>query len=133
MQVTGDSFEVIYHVLENFFYWQSKEKTLFTLNMLAFASVGAVPLMFLPFRYFVAIGLWGIVSLSSPFWCAVFKSLLQLFLEYGIFFERIMPIKIEVFLTNLELYYIPKFYAVVRWIPIAWNYVPTHDEYWNNV
>jgi hypothetical protein len=76
MQVTGDLFEVVYHVLENFFFWHSKEKTLFTLNILAGASLGAIPLMFIPFRYIIAAGLWGIVSLSSPFFCAVFKSLL---------------------------------------------------------
>ena len=33
MATTGDSFEVQYYVLDNFFYWKSKEKTLYTLNL----------------------------------------------------------------------------------------------------
>jgi hypothetical protein len=126
MQVTGDLFEMTYYIIENFFFWHNKEKTLFTLNCLAGASVGAIPLMFLPFRYIMVIGLWGLVSLSSPFFSAVFKSILQVFLEYGIYIERITPAKWEEFMTKIEIYYLPSIYAIIRWIPFAWNYVPTH-------
>lgn len=76
MQYTGDFFEVQYYILENFFYWKSKEKTLLTLNICLVITVALIPLWVIPLRYLVAIGLWLLVSLSSPFCVAVGRSIL---------------------------------------------------------
>lgn len=76
MQVAGDTFEVQYYIIDNFLYWKSKEKTLFTLNACFGAFIGMLPLIVIPLRYLIVAGMWFIVSLSSPFFLAVFKSLL---------------------------------------------------------
>ena len=33
MSLTGDLFDFQYYIIENFFYWKSKERTLYMLNM----------------------------------------------------------------------------------------------------
>ena len=76
MQTTGDSFEVQYYVLENFFYWNSKEKTLFTLNLCLFGFFALLPTYLIPLRYIITIGLWGAVGMNSPFWIALGKALM---------------------------------------------------------
>lgn len=75
MQVTGDIFEVWYYVIEHFFYWKSKDKTLYTLNMCVMVSLGLLPVLVIPLRYFVVVAMWSITALNSPFTMAVFKSL----------------------------------------------------------
>jgi hypothetical protein len=72
MGLTGDVFEVQYYIIENCFYWKSKEKTLLMLNLMLLAFFGTLPLIFIPIRYFVVLGLWGIVSMSSPY-CVAFR------------------------------------------------------------
>lgn len=67
MQLAGDSFEVLYYIIEHFLYWKSKEKTLFTLNLCFLAFLGMLPVILIPLRYLIVAGMWGLVSLSSPF------------------------------------------------------------------
>lgn len=67
MSITGDAFEMQHYILDNFFYWKNKEKTLLTLNVCLAQIILLVPLMFFPVRYVIILLLWGIVSLSSPF------------------------------------------------------------------
>lgn len=62
MQITGDSIEVQYNVLENFFYWHSKEKTLLTLNLCVASFFGLIPVWIIPLRYFIVIGLWAAIA-----------------------------------------------------------------------
>ena len=68
--------EVQHYVLDNFIYWKNKEKTLFTLNICFAASAGLITLWFVSIRYLIVIGLWGVVSLSSPFFLALGKSMI---------------------------------------------------------
>jgi len=124
MQATGDTFEVQHYIVENFFYWKSKEKTLFTLNLCFIAFIGMLPLLVIPLRYLMVAGLWGVTSLSSPFFMAVFKSLAQIGLEYGIVFERLAPAYTEAILWKIEMVYLPTIQAILRWIPIINRYVP---------
>ena len=67
MTIVSDAFEMQHYFLDNYFYWKSKEKTLFTLNICLIQVILLVPMMFFPIRYVVVLLLWGIVSLSSPF------------------------------------------------------------------
>lgn len=124
MKVTGEMTEVQYYILENFFYWHSKEKTLLTLNMCLIAFVALLPMLFIPARYFVVAGLWGIVSLSSPFCIAIGKSLIQISIEYGIVLERTLPPYIDELFFKIEHVYIPRTQAILRWVPIVRRYVP---------
>jgi hypothetical protein len=75
MQFTGDFFEVQYYILENYFYWKSKEKTLLTMNLCLLAFFAMLPLWIIPLRYIVVLGLWLSVSLSSPFCVTVGRSI----------------------------------------------------------
>lgn len=99
------------------------------LNCLLIASIGMLPILVIPLRYIFVAGLWGVVSLSSPFIMAVTKSLLQITLEYGIAAERFLPPMIDDFVERLETVHIPRIYAFLRWIPIVARYVPTVDDY----
>lgn len=74
MQVTGDMFEVQYYILDNFFFWKNKEKTLFTQNILLGVSFASLPVLFIPFRYIMLLGIWGAVGMNSPFFIAIAKS-----------------------------------------------------------
>lgn len=106
--MTGDAFEVQYYLIEHFLYWKSKEKTLFTLNLCFLAFLGMLPVIFIPLRYVAVAGMWGLASLSSPFFMAVFKSLLQVALEYGVVLERVVPVYIESLMWKMEMVYIPR-------------------------
>jgi hypothetical protein len=123
MQYTGDFFEVLYFALENFFFWKSKEKTLLTLNLCLVVFVGLIPLWIIPLRYLVVIGLWGSVSLSSPFWLAVGRSICQLSIEYGIVLERVVPTYMNELFERIDTVYIPRAQRIMRWIPILRRYV----------
>lgn len=124
MQITGDSIEVQYYMLENFFYWHSKEKTLLTLNMCVLAFAGLVPVLLIPLRYFIVIGLWGAIAQNSPFCVAVGKSIIQISMEYGIVLERTLPTYMGDLLDQIENVYIPRTLAILRWVPIVRRYVP---------
>ena len=91
MQVGGDTFEVLYYILDNFFYWKNKEKTLLTQNILFAVSIATIPLIFIPIRYIIVVGLWSAVGMNSPFFSALVKSFIQISLEYGIILERALP------------------------------------------
>ena len=108
MQYTGDLFEVQYYILENFFYWNSKEKTLLTLNLCLVSFLALIPLWIIPLRYLVVIGLWLGVSVSSPFCVAVFRSFLQLGIEYGIVLERTVPTYMSELFERIDKVYIPR-------------------------
>jgi hypothetical protein len=125
MKVTGDTTEVQYYILENFFFWHSKEKTLLTLNMCLIAFIGLLPMLIIPVRYFIVAGLWGIVSLSSPLCIAISKSLIQIMMEYGIVLERTLPVYTTDLLDRIENVYIPRTLAILRWVPIVRRYVPS--------
>ena len=118
MQVTGDSFEVQYYVLDNFFYWKSKEKTLYTLNLCLLGFFCALPVYIIPLRYVLTLGLWSLVAMNSPFWLAVGKALVQIGLEYGIVLERWLPVYFDGLLYRLEHRYIPRIRYIISWIPI---------------
>lgn len=75
MTGTGDFFEIQYYLIEQCFYWKNKQKTLLMLNILLLTSFLALPLLIIPLRYFLVLGLWGAVSLSSPFCVAVRQGL----------------------------------------------------------
>jgi hypothetical protein len=92
MSLTGDVFDFQYFFIENCLYWKNPEKTLFMLNSMLVAFVGMLPLLFIPLRYVIVAGMWGLTSLSSPFFVAVGQAIIQLMLEYGIVFERMAPI-----------------------------------------
>ena len=62
MKITGDSIEVQHNLLENFFYWHSKEKTLLTLNLCVLSFFGLLPIWLIPLRYFIVLGLWGAIA-----------------------------------------------------------------------
>lgn len=117
MQVGGDTFEVLYYVLENYYFWKSKEKTLFAMNFWAMGFVGSLPILIIPLRYIIVAGLWGLVSLSSPFCMAVAKSWIQVALEYGVVLERVLPGYIEGAMIRFENVYLPKIYMILRWVP----------------
>jgi hypothetical protein len=123
MQYTGDLFEVQYYILENFFFWKSKEKTLLTLNLCMIGFLGMIPLWIIPLRYLVVAGLWLTVSMSSPFCMAIFRSLLQLGMEYGIVLERVVPTYMSELFERIDTVYIPRAQRVMRWIPIVRRYV----------
>ena len=124
MTMTGDMFEVYYYVVENHFFWLSKEKTIFTLNLCLAAIAALVPLWIIPIRYMVVVGLWGLVASHSPFFVSVGRSLLELGLEYGIMIERVFPKRMSRFQCDLETCYIPRIVAVWRWIPVFSWYIP---------
>ena len=123
MQHTGDMFEVQYYILENFFYWKSKEKTLLTLNLSLISFVALVPLWVIPLRYLIVAGLWLIVSLSSPFCVAVGRSILQLLIEYGIVLERMVPTYMTDLMERIDKVYIPRAQRIMRWIPFLCRWV----------
>lgn len=133
MQVTGDAFEVQYYLIEHFLYWKSKEKTLFTLNVCFIACLCMLPLIVIPLRYLIVAGMWGLTGLSSPFFMAVGKSLLQVGLEYGIVLERFAPAYIDGVLWKVEMVYIPRVQAVLRWVPYVCRYIPTAQQYSDSV
>lgn len=123
MQYTGDFFEVLYYVFENFFFWKSKEKTLLTLNLCLIIFIALIPLWIIPLRYLVVAGLWLSVSLSSPFCVAVGRSILQLSIEYGIVIERMVPTYMNDLFERIDKVYIPRAQRIMRWIPILNRYV----------
>ena len=123
MQYTGDFFEVQYYILENFFYWKSKEKTLLTLNLCLISFVALVPLWIIPLRYLVVAGLWLLVSLSSPFCVAVGRSILQLLMEYGIVLERTVPTYMNELMERIDKVYIPRAQRIMRWIPFVCRWI----------
>ena len=47
--------------------------------------------------------------------------------------ERYLPGFLESAHDKVELDYIPKIYAFLRWIPFVWNYIPTEEDYLNGV
>ena len=108
MQLTGDMFEVQYYILDNFFFWKNKEKTLLTQNILLGVSFASIPIIFIPFRFIILIGIWGAVGMNSPFFVAVLKSFIQILLEYGLVIERSLPNYMEKFNYNLEYAWIPR-------------------------
>jgi hypothetical protein len=81
MRLHGDATEVQYYILENYFYWKNKEKTLYTLNLCVLAIFALIPLWIIPIRYIIVGGMWIGVASNSPFFMALFKSLVQLGLE----------------------------------------------------
>ena len=123
MQYTGDFFEVLYYVFENFFFWKSKEKTLLTLNLCLIIFIALIPLWIIPLRYLVVAGLWLSVSLSSPFCVAVGRSILLLSIEYGIVIERMVPTYMNDLFERIDKVYIPRAQRIMRWIPILNRYV----------
>jgi hypothetical protein len=129
MQVGGDAFEVQYYIIEHFLFWKSKEKTLLTLNLCFLSFCCQLPLIFVPLRYLLVAGLWGLVSLSSPFCMAVAKSLIQVALEYGVVLERVLPSYIEGALVRIESVYIPRIQAILRWVPYINKYIPDAQSY----
>lgn len=60
---------------------------------------------------------------------AVFKSGLQILLEYGIILERYVPLKMQAVHHSLENVYIPRIIYILSWIPFVNRYVPTAQEY----
>lgn len=126
MQLTGDMIEMQHYVVENFFYWKSKEKTLLTLNLCLVKSLLLVPLMVIPVRYFIVLGLWGIVSLSSPFCVACGQAIIQILLEYGIIFERYLPVYMTELHERLEnSVWIPRIFYILSWLPFVNRLVPS--------
>ena len=95
------------------------------LNILLLSSFLALPLVFVPVRYFLVAGLWGAVSLSSPFCVAVRQGLVQLTLEYGIVIERVMPVYMNHIHLKMETVYIPRILWLLRWIPVLNRYLPS--------
>lgn len=128
MSATGDVFEVQYYIIEQCFYWQNKQKTLLMLNILLLSFFLAIPLLFIPLRYFLVLGLWGTVSLSSPFCVALRQGLVQIVLEYGIVMERVMPVYMNSFHAKMETVYIPRIVWVLSWVPIVNRYLPTQGR-----
>ena len=118
--------EMQHYVVENFFYWKSKEKTLLTLNLCLVKSLLLVPLMVIPVRYFIVLGLWGIVSLSSPFCVACGQAIIQILLEYGIIFERYLPVYMTELHERLEnSVWIPRIFYILSWLPFVNRLVPS--------
>lgn len=64
---------------------------------------------------------------------AVFKSGLQILLEYGIILERYLPLRMQQLHYSMENVYIPRIIYVISWIPIVSRYVPTSEEYEQSV
>mmetsp|Transcript_7459 Transcript_7459/g.12609 ORF Transcript_7459/g.12609 Transcript_7459/m.12609 type:complete len:500 (-) Transcript_7459:99-1598(-) len=124
MTFTGDSIEVQYYVLENFFYWKNKESTLFTLNACLLGVLGLVPLWLIPLRYFIVLGIWGGVGAQSPFFMAIARSLLELALEYGIILETFLPSYMNDLHYRVEFVYIPRLVRVWRWLPLLNRLIP---------
>lgn len=84
MQMTCEMLDGQCYFLQNYIFWDSKEKTLMTINLCVVACFGIIPVLFIPIRYFIVAGLWGLVSLSSPFCKAIGQAILQLAIEYEI-------------------------------------------------
>ena len=62
-----------------------------------------LPLIFIPIRYLMVAGLWGLVSLSSPFCMTLAKSFLEVGLEYAVILERIAPSYLDKAIRNIEM------------------------------
>jgi hypothetical protein len=71
MSLTGDIFDLQYYLIENCLYWKNSERTLLTLNTCLVAFLALLPVIFVPLRYLIVAGMWGAMSLSSPFFMAV--------------------------------------------------------------
>lgn len=110
--------------MENFFYWNSKEKTLLTLNVCAAGFFGLLPLLLIPLRYIIVIGLWLAVAAHSPCWLALGKALMQIGLEYGIVIERWLPGYMDDLFTRCKYVYIPKILYFISWIPLLNRCLP---------
>ena len=124
MSISGDLFELQYYIIENFFYWKSKEKTLLTLNIMLLGFFGALPLFIVPIRYLVVMGLWLVVSLSSPFCVAIGQAIIQILIEYGLVMERVLPVYMSHFHHKMENVYVPRVKSILSWIPIVNRYLP---------
>jgi hypothetical protein len=98
------------------------------LNILLLSVFLAIPLLFIPVRYFLVLGLWATVSLSSPFCVALRQGLVQIVLEYGIVVERVMPVYMNSLHAKLETVYIPRIVWVLSWVPIVNRYLPTQGR-----
>lgn len=92
MSMTGDLFDFQYYVIEQCLFWKSKEKTLLTLNTLLLAFLATLPILLVPLRYIIVVGMWGGMAVNSPFAMAVGQAIFQILIEYGIVFERKAPI-----------------------------------------
>jgi hypothetical protein len=122
--VTSDSIEVQNYIIENYFFWKSKEKTLFTLNICLLSTLAFVPLWFVPIRYFIVLGLWSAAASNSPFLIAIVKSLAQLALEQGVLIERYLPVYMDGLHRRISYRYIPWLVRVWRWVPIINRQIP---------
>ena len=129
MQVMGDLIDLQLYMVENFIYWRSKQKTLFTMNLMLVLSFASIPLLFIPTRYLVVLSLWAMAGLSSPFLLAVCKSLFQITMEYAITAERFIPPMVENFVERVETVHIPRIQAILRWVPFVARYIPSADDY----
>lgn len=95
------------------------------LNLLLLGFFGTLPLIFIPLRYIVVLGLWGTVSLSSPYCVAFRQGVIQLALEYGIVLERFLPTYMNQFMIKCDAVYIPRLVYILSWIPVINRYLPT--------
>lgn len=128
MSMTGDLFDFQYYVIEQCFFWKSKEKTLLTLNTMLMAFLATLPILLIPLRYIVVAGIWGGMAVNSPFAMAVGQAILQILIEYGIVFERKAPILMNTFHHKLEHVYIPRAKYILSWIPYASRYLPLEPK-----
>lgn len=124
MTLMGELFDFQYYFIEHCFYWKTPEKTLLTLNTCLFAFLGALPLLLVPLRYVVVLGMWGFVASFSPFLVAVGQAIAQIMIEYGIVFERLAPGYMTEFHHRFETVYIPRLIYFLSWIPYVNRYLP---------
>ena len=75
MSLTGDIFDLQYYLIENCIYWKSAERTLLTLNGCLMLFLGSLAVFVIPLRYIMVAGIWGSMSLSSPFVIAVIPAI----------------------------------------------------------
>ena len=99
-----------------------------TLNLCVVLFLGLIPVLIIPLRYFIVIGLWGAIAQNSPFCVAVGKSIIQISMEYGIVLERTLPTYMSDLHESIENDYIPRTLAVLRWVPIVRRYVPAQTK-----
>lgn len=123
MSMTGDTIDFIYYLIENCLFWKSPEKTLMTLNGCLLVFLGMLPILVIPLRYLIVVGMWGAMAQNSPFLCALSASMLQIGIEYGIVFERKAPIIMTKVHWKLVNVYIPRIKYIISWVPYLNRYV----------